>query len=125
MDSDNTQLNVLGTPLELCCGRHRTGFFRDGYCRTDQSDQGKHVVCARVTQDFLEFSFSRGNDLITPRPEYAFPGLKEGDCWCLCVLRWKEAFEAGKAPEVDLLATHSSALEFVSLQELKQHAVMI
>lgn len=124
MDEHKKQLNVLGTPLEPCCGRHRTGFFRDGYCRTDMTDFGRHVVCARVTQDFLEFSLSKGNDLITPRPEYDFPGLQEGDCWCLCVQRWKEALEAGKAPQVELLATHQSALEVVTLFQLKQNAVL-
>lgn len=80
------------------------------------------MVCARVTQEFLEFSVRRGNDLVTPHPEFDFPGLKAGDCWCLCVLRWKEAFDAGVAPPVDLLATHESALEFVSLADLKHHA---
>ena len=98
MDAHKKQLNVLGTSLEPCCGKYRTGFFRDGYCRTNSQDLGRHVICARVTQDFLDFSFARGNDLMTPRPDYDFPGLKEGDSWCLCVLRWKEAYEAGKAP---------------------------
>ncbi|NBX82208.1 DUF2237 domain-containing protein [bacterium] len=117
-----SQKNVLGTALEPCCSKYRTGFFRDGFCRTSAQDRGRHVVCARVTQEFLDFSLRRGNDLVTPHPEYDFPGLKAGDCWCLCVLRWKEALAAGVAPAVDLLATHESALEFVSLADLKHHA---
>lgn len=122
--SSPKELNVLGTELEPCCGRHRTGFFRDGFCRTDEYDRGLHVVCARVSQDFLDFSFDKGNDLITPRPEFDFPGLKDGDCWCLCASRWKEALEAGKAPPVELLSTHQTALNIVTLAELKKHAVV-
>jgi len=124
MQTKKDNLNVLGTELQACCGNHRTGFFRDGYCRTGEDDRGKHVVCAMVTQDFLEFSLSRGNDLMTSRPEFDFPGLKEGDFWCLCVLRWKEALDAGKAPPVDLLATDQSTLEFVPLETLKQYALL-
>lgn len=124
MSSEKPILNVLGSDLQPCCGSHRTGFYRDGYCRTDEEDRGRHVVCAMVTKDFLEFSLSRGNDLITPRPEYDFPGLKEGDFWCLCILRWKEALDAGKAPPVVLLSTHESALEVVPLETLTQHALL-
>lgn len=120
--AESSLSNVLGTPLEPCCGKYRTGYFRDGYCRTDETDLGRHVVCARMTRDFLEFSLEKGNDLITPNPQFDFPGLKEGDCWCLCALRWKQAFDAGRAPTVNLLSTHESALEVISLAELKQHA---
>ncbi len=99
-----------------------TGFFRDGCCNTGADDAGMHTVCAEMTEDFLRFSRHRGNDLSTPHPMYQFPGLKEGDRWCLCVLRWKEAFEAGMAPLVNLRATHISALEFLDLEDLKEYA---
>lgn len=115
--------NVLGGPLQSCCTNPMTGFYRDGFCRTGPGDQGLHTVCVRVTWDFLEFSAARGNDLSSPRPEFAFPGLKEGDCWCLCVERWQEAFEADCAPPVVLDACHVSALEFVDLADLQAHAV--
>lgn len=112
-------LNVLGTPLVPCSYDPLTGYFRDGCCQTDERDQGSHVICAKVTQAFLDFSRQRGNDLITPRPDYRFPGLKAGDRWCLCALRWKEAFEAGVAPKVILESTHSRALEYVTLKQLQ------
>jgi uncharacterized protein (DUF2237 family) len=99
-----------------------TGFYRDGFCRTGAADVGQHTVCVRVSADFLEFSQSRGNDLSTPRPEYEFPGLKDGDQWCLCVERWREALEAGCAPPVILEACHIAALEFVELEQLKAHS---
>ncbi len=114
--------NVLGKPIECCCRDPLTGFYRDGYCRTGPGDRGLHTVCAVMTDDFLEFSASRGNDLSTPVPEYDFPGLSDGDHWCLCVTRWQEALEAGCAPRVVLAATHLSALEFVSLEDLQAHA---
>lgn len=114
--------NVLGTELESCSTDPMTGFFRDGCCNTGAEDYGMHTVCAEVTEDFLRFSKLKGNDLSTPHPEYQFPGLKEGDRWCLCVLRWKEAFEAGMAPLVNLRATHISALEFLNLEDLKEYA---
>lgn len=114
--------NVFGEPLECCCNNPRTGYFRDGFCRTDANDRGSHTVCAIVTQDFLEFSRRQGNDLIQPRPEFQFPGLKPGDKWCLCVSRWKEAYEAGVAPAVVLEATHERALEKVTLNDLIAHA---
>jgi len=95
-----------------------TGFFRDGQCNTDAEDVGVHAVCAQMTEAFLEFSRVRGNDLLTPRPEFGFPGLKPGDRWCLCALRWKEAMTAGYAPPVILRATHEAVLEYVSLEEL-------
>src|SRR3954471_484301 len=104
--------NVLGTQLRCCCLRPRTGYFRDGFCRTDASDRGMHFVCAEMTQEFLEFSRAQGNDLMTPVPEYQFPGLKPGDRWCLCVTRWTEALEAGVAPPIILEATHAATLEF-------------
>jgi uncharacterized protein len=113
--------NVLGTELRCCCLKPRTGFYRDGFCRTGPEDRGLHTVCAVMTEDFLLFSRQRGNDLITPRPEYDFPGLKADDRWCLCVTRWQEAYEAGRAPLVQLEATHVSALEFIDKNILLQH----
>jgi uncharacterized protein (DUF2237 family) len=115
--------NVLGGDLKCCCRQPRTGFYRDGYCRTGPGDHGVHVVCAQVTREFLEFSLARGNDLVTPMPEHDFPGLNPGDRWCLCAMRWAEALAAGCAPPVVLEACHSSALEFVNLEDLKAHAV--
>ena len=115
--------NVLGGPLQSCCKDPMTGFFRDGYCRLGPGDRGVHVVCAVMTEEFLEFSEVAGNDLQTPRPEFDFPGLQPGDRWCLCVERWREALEMGAAPPVILEATHSSALEFVSLEELREYAL--
>ena len=115
--------NVLGGPLATCCTAPLTGFYRDGSCHTGPQDLGTHVVCAQVSREFLEFSVARGNDLVTPVPQFHFPGLNPGDKWCLCALRWKEAFEAGVAPPVVLAATHEKALEFVSLEALKRHAV--
>jgi uncharacterized protein (DUF2237 family) len=114
--------NVLGGPLLACSFDPLTGFFRDGCCQTGPEDLGSHTVCARVTDAFLEFSLSRGNDLSTPRPEYRFKGLRAGDRWCLCAARWKEAFEAGVAPPVVLEATHESALRILTLQSLLAHA---
>ncbi|MFO1066497.1 MAG: DUF2237 domain-containing protein [Pirellulales bacterium] len=115
--------NVLGTELQSCSLDPLTGFFRDGCCNTGADDLGLHTVCAVMTEDFLAFSKSRGNDLSTPIPAYDFPGLKEGDRWCLCVLRWKEALESDMAPQVVLGATHMSVLEFVDLDVLKTYAV--
>ncbi|MBX9849957.1 MAG: DUF2237 domain-containing protein [Rhodocyclaceae bacterium] len=115
-------INVLGTPLVPCSYDPLTGFFRDGCCKTDEHDQGSHVICAKMTQAFLAFSLRMGNDLITPRPEYRFAGLKPGDRWCLCALRWKEAFEAGVAPPVILECTHHKALQFVTLEQLQSCA---
>jgi len=115
--------NVLGTDLETCSLDPRTGFYRDGCCNTGAQDQGLHLVCCEVTEKFLEFSKAAGNDLSTPNPAYDFAGLNPGDRWCLCVLRWKEAFEAGMAPKVNLAATHISSVEFVDLQQLQAHSV--
>ena len=115
-------VNVFGQPLGICCTSPITGFYRDGFCNTGSSDYGTHVVCAIMTEDFLEFSKSKGNDLSSPNETYSFPGLKPGDKWCLCVLRWKEAFDAGKAPKVILEATHDKALKYVTIEDLISHA---
>jgi uncharacterized protein (DUF2237 family) len=115
--------NVLGTPLQSCCTDPMTGFYRTGRCDTGPEDRGLHLVCARMTADFLAFTRTRGNDLSTPSPGAGFRGLRPGDRWCLCVERWKEALEEGVAPPVVLEATHVLALEFVTLAELKAHAV--
>jgi len=115
--------NVLGGELEMCCGDPMTGFYRDGFCRTGIDDTGRHTVCIVATTDFLAFSKAVGNDLSTPMPQYAFPGLVEGDQWCLCMLRWREALDAGAAPQVILKATHEAALTVVSLEDLKNHAI--
>jgi hypothetical protein len=117
-----TARNVLGTDLLPCSYDPLTGFYRDGCCNTDAQDPGTHVVCARMTREFLDFSLAQGNDLITPRPEYRFAGLKPGDRWCLCVLRWREALAEGVAPPVYLNSTHSQALQKVSLDQLQAHA---
>jgi uncharacterized protein len=114
-------LNVLGEPLAPCGLDPMTGFYRDGCCNTGYDDTGIHVVCAKMTREFLEFSKRRGNDLSTPQPGFA--GLKPGDRWCLCVGRWKEALDAGVAPPVVLAATHEEALAVVSLDDLKRHAL--
>jgi uncharacterized protein len=118
-----TSINVLGTELVACSYDPLTGFFRDGCCHTDEQDHGTHVVCARMTADFLAYSRSRGNDLVTARPEYRFAGLRPGDRWCLCALRWKEALAASVAPPVHLEATHAKALEIVTLAQLQAHAI--
>lgn len=114
--------NVLGTELAPCCQEPPTGYFRDGFCRTADADHGTHVICAVVDAAFLDFTRSRGNDLTTPHPAYQFPGLKPGDRWCLCALRWREALVAGVAPPVRLAATHARALKFVELAQLEAHA---
>jgi uncharacterized protein (DUF2237 family) len=115
--------NVLGEELVPCSYDPLTGYFRDGCCHTDMHDLGSHVICAKVTDEFLEFSRTRGNDLSTPRPEYRFAGLKDGDRWCLCALRWKEALAVGVAPEVVLASTHIRALDFVTIEQLTAYAV--
>ncbi|MDG1286310.1 MAG: DUF2237 domain-containing protein [Rickettsiales bacterium] len=115
--------NVLGGALESCCADPMTGFFRDGFCHTNKHDAGTHVICALVTQEFLDFTRKRGNNLSSPMPEYGFPGLEPGDGWCLCALRWREAYLAGVAPPVKLEATHEKALDYVSLEALKSHAI--
>ena len=122
-DSDRIPKNVLGGPLQPCSERPVTGFFRDGCCNTSDEDIGAHVVCVRVTAEFLEFSAARGNDLTTPHPEFGFPGLKPGDRWCLCAMRWVEALHAGMAPQLVLAATHEGMLEYAPLAELKKYAI--
>jgi uncharacterized protein (DUF2237 family) len=117
-----TAVNVLGTALQACSFDPLTGFLRDGCCTADAQDRGTHLVCARVTQEFLDFSLARGNDLVTPRPDWRFAGLKPGDRWCLCALRWREALAAGAAPPVVLEATNRLVLGILSLEQLRQHA---
>lgn len=120
--SPATARNVLGGPLQPCGYDPLTGWLRDGCCHTDGNDLGSHVVCARVTVEFLNFQMEHGNDLITPRPELRFRGLAPGDRWCVCALRWEQAFEAGCAPPVVLEATHERALAYLTLAQLQQHA---
>lgn len=115
--------NVLGTTLQVCSLKPLTGFTRSGCCETGPEDLGSHTVCAQVTEEFLAFSFSRGNDLSTPRAEFGFEGLQPGDRWCLCASRWMEAAEAGMAPPVILEATHEKALEIITLADLEYHAL--
>jgi len=114
-------INVLGTPLVPCSYEPLTGYFRDGCCKTDEADTGSHLICARVTAEFLAFSVAHGNDLVTARPEHRFKGLKPGDRWCLCATRWAEALTAGLAPPVVLECTHAGALKFVTLEQLEKH----
>lgn len=116
-------LNVFDEPLQSCSERPMTGFFRDGCCNTHTQDLGSHTVCIEVTQAFLEYSRFKGNDLSTPIPEHAFPGLKEGDRWCLCAARWLQAYEQDMAPRVHLTRTHKKALEVIPLEILRQFAV--
>jgi uncharacterized protein (DUF2237 family) len=113
------QLNVFGEPLVTCSVSPMTGWTRNGCCETDANDVGSHTVCAVMTEEFLEFSRSRGNDLVTPQPAFGFPGLKPGDRWCLCAARWAEAHAAGAAPRVYLQATHRRALDVIDLVDLK------
>ncbi|UQB43167.1 DUF2237 domain-containing protein [Thiomicrospira microaerophila] len=116
------KVNVLGTVLETCSTQPVTGFFRDGSCRTDDQDRGRHVVCAQVTEAFLVYSKSMGNDLTTPQPPY-FQGLNPGDFWCLCALRWVEAYRAGCAPKIKLLCSDAKLLDYVDIQTLKGFAI--
>ena len=118
-------LNVLGGTLRCCCLQPKTGFLRNGFCETGPHDRGKHTVCAIMTNEFLSFTRRLGNDLSTPVPQYGFPGLKPGDNWCLCVSRWKEAMQAGVAPPVVLEATNIASLEVVTLEQLKEYAVVV
>ena len=119
--ADDPQLSLLGRPLETCSMEPRTGFFRTGCCETDSDDGGSHTVCAQMTEEFLAFSRARGNDLSTPRPDFA--GLRPGDRWCLCAARWREAFDAGVAPPVVLAATHERAATIVPREALLAHGV--
>lgn len=122
-DGMDEAVNVLGGPLEDCSRDPLTGFFRDGCCNSSDEDLGSHTVCAEMTADFLAFSKRAGNDLVTPRPEFGFPGLKPGDRWCLCAPRWQQAFEAGAAPRVRLAATHRRALDHCRLEDLLAYAI--
>lgn len=120
---EENPLNVYGKPLLACCYAPLTGYFRDGFCKTMDTDTGTHVVCAQVTEAFLTYSANRGNDLITPRPQWDFPGLKPGDFWCLCVSRWLEEEKAGVAPKLKLEACHHKTLVYTSLELLEQYAL--
>ena len=121
MEPDES-INVLGGPLQICGLDPVTGFFRDGHCNTCATDQGSHTVCAVMTDEFLAFSKYLGNDLSTPRPEFNFAGLKDGDTWCLCASRFLQAHEEGVAPKVNLAATHMNALDVVPIEVLQQYA---
>ena len=118
-----TERNILGQELKSCCKKPMTGFFRDGFCRTGNTDHGVHVVCAIITEKFLKFTESCGNDLSTPNNLYGFPGLKPGDKWCLCASRWKEAWKAGVAPLVDIEATHEKVLQIIDKESLLKYRV--
>ena len=122
-ESNNDAKNILGTKLEACCYDPMTGFFRDGYCKTIKLDYGLHVVCAIMTEEFLEYTKSRGNDLSTPSPQNQFPGLKAGDGWCLCAIRWKEAHEDGVAPPIKPESTHEKALQIIDINILQQYYI--
>ena len=119
----NDERNVLGGTLAPCSTSPRTGFYRDGCCNTGPEDLGLHVVCTQVTREFLEFAREQGNDLISPAPDFGFPGLKPGDRWCVCAATWRQAFEAGVASPVVLAATHEETLAVIPLDALKQHAL--
>ena len=123
MNSVEKQKNVFGEEIETCCESPITGFFRDGFCHTDDTDEGIHTVCVSMTKDFLEFSKSKGNDLSTPRPEFNFPGLKEGDSWCLCAERWAEAYGVSVAPKLYIKRTNLRTLDIVPLEILKKFAI--
>ena len=121
-DASTDALNVLGEPLQPCCFEPKTGFYRDGYCHTGAMDAGSHVVCAIMTEEFLNYSAQQGNDLTTANPEFGFPGLRPGDKWCLCASRWADAVKQHKAPPVVLSSCHIQALKTVDLDTLKLHA---
>ena len=120
---DTQQFNIFDEPIEECCSNPITGFFRDGFCHTDEMDRGLHIVCSLMTEDFLSFSKLRGNDLSTPRPEFSFPGLKAGDSWCVCAERWKEAYEHGFAPKVYLKKTNKKVTTIIDIELLKKHSI--
>ena len=117
------QFNIFDEPLDECCANPITGFYRDGFCHTDELDRGIHVVCAEMSEEFLNFSKSRGNDLSTPRLEYNFPGLKQGDHWCVCAERWKEAYDNGKAPKLFLKKSNKKALTIIEIEILKKFSL--
>lgn len=118
-----SETNIEGGSLINCCLNPLTGFYRNGKCSASEMDMGAHVVCAELNTDFLEYSKSRGNNLMEPNPMFGFPGLKEGDRWCLCALRWKEAYDAGKAPQIDLKASERKCLDFIDYDVLKQYSI--
>jgi len=119
---EKVQKNIFGENLQACCFKPVTGFYRDGYCNTGDQDYGTHTVCAIMTEDFLKYTLSKGNDLSTPKPQYNFPGLQPGDKWCLCALRWYEAYKAGYAPNVVLEATNEKTLQMVPIEALIEKA---
>lgn len=123
VETEQKARNVLGGSLELCCNSPRTGFYRDGFCHTGPQDFGVHTVCARVTTEFLEYSKLQGNDLISPAPQYGFPGLKDGDGWCVCASRWLEAVNAGFGCPIVLASTHEKTLQTIPLETLRQYAI--
>lgn len=119
---DHISLNVFGEKLQICSNEPVTGFYRNGCCETGPQDSGRHLVCAVMTKEFLEYSRLQGNNLTTPIPKYNFPGLKAGDRWCLCALRWKEAYNAGMAPKVVLEATNEKVLNMIKMEDLLEYA---
>ncbi len=123
MDDETLQKNVLGETLEPCSNDPMTGWFRDGCCNTDDNDHGAHTVCAKVTDKFLEWSKQAGNDLITPHPEFNFPGLREGDSWCVCAGTFAKSIEEGVACKIYLKKTNYKTLEIIPLEKLKKHAI--
>ena len=123
MNKENYQKNVLGEKLELCSNNPITGWYRDGCCNTDEIDHGIHTVCAKVTTQFLEYAKMKGNDLITPHPEFGFPGLKDGDNWCVCAGWVARAIEAGKGGSIYLKKTHENTLKLVPIEKLKKFAI--
>ncbi len=122
-NKDKLVRNVLGEPLVVCCEDPLTGFYRNGRCDTGPEDHGVHTVCVRATSEFLRYSASMGNDLSTPIPEFGFPGLSDGDRWCLCLSRWKQAYDAKVAPNIYLASTHEASLDMVSLEVLIEFAI--
>ena len=123
--SEDDQLNIFNEPLEPCSFDPVTGFFRSGCCETSEQDTGSHTVCAIMTEEFLKFSKSKGNDLSSPVPAFDFPGLNSGDRWCLCAARWLEAYEAGSAPSIIARATHRRALEIIPMEAMKEFSLDI
>ena len=123
--SEEDQLNIFNEPLEACSFDPVTGFFRSGCCETSEQDTGSHTVCAIMTEEFLKFRKSKGNDLSTPVPAFDFPGLNSGDRWCLCAARWLEAYEAGSAPSIIARATHRRALEIIPMEVMKEFSLYI
>jgi uncharacterized protein (DUF2237 family) len=123
MGNNKLNKNVYGEAIEVCCEEIMTGYLRNGLCETSDDDVGSHTVCAKVTKEFLDYSKNKGNDLITPRPEFNFPGLKEGDKWCVCAGRWLEALNDGVAPPILIKSTNAKALEIISIELLRKYAI--